>query len=428
MSKKTIAQLKSGIRFGTTNGSKSNNNLSFQEHNDIFAPYRGKITKDDGFVQTAMLTINPKNFELARRASEDRKNFLQKLKERNAQANIMKNIIIKQRRKLKNAKESAKSKKKKNPKIKTYNEIKRLKRKKAKKEQKKKQKELKFNIFSENTFASKIIPSFEPYNNSTQNWENFLSEKIEKTFPIYSININSLTKNVESYMHNFKIEKIDISQKENLINNIYHFNGDVIKTEQKKKVEIKAKKPTTDKGDVEDFDKIKKDKEFIKMQQELLEELNKKEQGLEKSKISTDEFLAKLQEDMKNIKKKNYRNIEDNKAIIEEESKINEMLLTPEENEKIKERVINFTLKSFDKFSLENVLKYWIEHRQELKSKIMLNPNYRSVTEKKDIEEKERKKHQKAVNVKHIYTSPNEEIKKIIPFCSKKYTIQKKDA
>ena len=103
-------------------------------------------------------------------------------------------------------------------------------------------------------------------------------------------------------------------------------------------------------------------------------------------------------------------------------------MLTPEENEKIKERVINFTLKSFDKFSLENVLKYWIDHRQELKSKIMLNPNYRSVTEKKDIEEKERKKHQKAVNVKHIYTSPNEEIKKIIPFCSKKYTIQKKDA
>ena len=33
------------------------------------------------------------------------------------------------------------------------------------------------------------------------------------------------------------------------------------------------------------------------MQQELLEELNKKEQGLEKSKISTDEFLAKLQEE-----------------------------------------------------------------------------------------------------------------------------------
>ena len=138
--------------------------------------------------------------------------------------------------------------------------------------------------------------------------------------------------------------------------------------------------------------------------------------------------MAKLQEDIKNIKKKNYRNIEDNKAIIEEESKINEMMLTPEENEKIKERVINFTLKSFDKFSLENVLKYWIDHRQELKSKIMLNPNYRSVTEKKDIEEKERKKHQKAVNVKYIYTSPNEEIKKIIPFCSKKYTIQKKDA
>ena len=59
----------------------------------------------------------------------------------------------------------------------------------------------------------------------------------------------------------------------------------------------------------------------------------------------------------------------------------------------------------------------------------MKNPNYRvMIREKKEVEEKERKKVTKAVNVKHIYTSPSEDIKKIIPFAAKKYTIQKKDA
>ena len=44
-----------------------------------------------------------------------------------------------------------------------------------------------------------------------------------------------------------------------------------------------------------------------------------------------------------------------------------------------------------------------------------------------NTKEGEKKKPEKAVNVKYVYTSPSEDIKKIIPFASKKYTIQKKE-
>jgi hypothetical protein len=44
-----------------------------------------------------------------------------------------------------------------------------------------------------------------------------------------------------------------------------------------------------------------------------------------------------------------------------------------------------------------------------------------------NTKEPEKKIQEKAVNVKYVYTSPSEDIKKIIPFASKKYTIQKKE-
>ena len=70
---------------------KSFANISVQEHGvDIFSSYRGKITKNEQNIMVQERVINPKNYELARHASEDRKNFYQGLKPRNHEMNIMK--------------------------------------------------------------------------------------------------------------------------------------------------------------------------------------------------------------------------------------------------------------------------------------------------------------------------------------------------
>ncbi len=49
---------------------------------------------------------------------------------------------------------------------------------------------------------------------------------------------------------------------------------------------------------------------------------------------------------------------------------------------------------------------------------------------KKDMNEElsKEKKYQKEINVKHIYAKPSDQILGIIPFCSKKYTVQRNDA
>ena len=409
---------------------KSLANISVQEHGvDIFSSYRGKITKDDQTIMVQERVINPKNYELARHASEDRKNFYQGLKARNHEMNIMKHLI---NHRLKGREVSVKDKSKKRTvkTVKTYNELKRLKRKKVKKEIKKKQKQQKVNFLTEESILQKQ-PSIDIFNEMKEtNWETYLDSQLQKIFPAYSLNTNSLCKNLVNYMTPFEIEKVDDTIREKRLKEITHYNGTVMKTEvklEKKKTILKKQKTEGDSNQMEDIDKMLNDPELIKKQQELLDVLNKKEAVLEKNKVSTDEFLQKIKEDVDKIKNKRYRSLEP--GVGKEESKNEEEKLTPEENDQIKERVINFTLKSFDKFSLEKILTFWAHHKDEIKVAMMKNPNYRvMIREKKEVEEKERKKVTKAVNVKHIYTSPSEDIKKIIPFAAKKYTIQKKDA
>ena len=142
---------------------KSLANISVQEHGvDIFSSYRGKITKDDQTIMVQERVINPKNYELERHASEDRKNFYQGLKARNHEMNIMKHLI---NHRLKGREVSVKDKSKKRTvkTVKTYNELKRLKRKKVKKEIKKKQKQQKVNFLTEESILQKQ-PSIDIFN------------------------------------------------------------------------------------------------------------------------------------------------------------------------------------------------------------------------------------------------------------------------
>ena len=367
---------------------KSLANISVQEHGvDIFSSYRGKITKDDQTIMVQERVINPKNYELARHASEDRKNFYQGLKARNHEMNIMKHLI---NHRLKGREVSVKDKSKKRTvkTVKTYNELKRLKRKKVKKEIKKKQKQQKVNFLTEESILQKQ-PSIDIFNEMKEtNWETYLDSQLQKIFPAYSLNTNSLCKNLVNYMTPFEIEKVDDTIREKRLKEITHYNGTVMKTEvklEKKKTILKKQKTEGDSSQMEDIDKMLNDPELIKKQQELLDVLNKKEAVLEKNKVSTDEFLQKIKEDVDKIKNKRYRSLEP--VVGKEESKNEEEKLTPEENDQIKERVINFTLKSFDKFSLEKILTFWAHHKDEIKVAMMKNPNYRvMIREKKEVE------------------------------------------
>ena len=97
-------------------------------------------------------------------------------------------------------------------------------------------------------------------------------------------------------------------------------------------------------------------------------------------------------------------------------------------HDEIKDRVVNYTLKLFDKFSLYNTLKFWMEKRKEIARILKENPEWNK-SNKKEVhtEIKEKVGNNRSVNVKYIYSNPSDEIKKIIPFASKKYIIQKKD-
>jgi hypothetical protein len=69
-----------------------------------------------------------------------------------------------------------------------------------------------------------------------------------------------------------------------------------------------------------------------------------------------------------------------------------------------------------------------MEKRKEIGRLLKENPEW-NARNKKEVnnEIKEKVGNNRSINVKYIYTNPSDEIKKIIPFASKKYIIQKKD-
>lgn len=302
--------------------------------------------------------------------------------------------------------------------IKTRNEQRRLKLKKINKESKKKLKK-RFNIFNQVSVKNKpLLDMFKNSKNLSENWKFFLTLKCEKIFPNDLLNINSLTENLQNYLDNIPFpvneDKEDLIQETKTVR---RFNGDVIKTE-------KAPQKALDNVKNEDLSSSRK-QEMIQKRKEFLQSLHIKESQYEESKKETEDFMLKINKEVEELKKRNLK--ESGKEAKEEIKEVPSEKISDELSKQIQERIINFNLKTFDKFSLYNIMKFWFDNREALKEKMKKLPNYKEATEKKEIEEKEKKRQQKASTVKYIYTTPSDEVRKIIPFCSKKYTIQKKD-
>jgi len=160
-----------------------------------------------------------------------------------------------------------------------------------------------------------------------------------------------------------------------------------------------------------------------------LKSLNKNEKLYEDNNKEANEFVDKLNEYHNYFENKDFDKIKSSVLKVDEgEEGSIKKLYDPNMHDEIKDRVVNYTLKLFDKFSLYNTLKFWMEKRKEIARILKENPEWNK-SNKKEVhtEIKEKVGNNRSVNVKYIYSNPSDEIKKIIPFASKKYIIQKKD-
>ncbi len=237
-------------------------------------------------------------------------------------------------------------------------------------------------------------------------WKHVLEKKIISIFPPNMINRNALVKNIQTIIDGVKIRKLDDEEMENNLNEIIDYDNIKIEPEVEKleETEIINKQP------------IGNYQETIDKRKQLYKSMKKNEKKYNKSQKDTKDFLEAIKK-YKNEMSKRHIN-----RIYQIPFKDNNKTLNINEEDRIKERIINFNLKTFDTFNLEEIIKFWKKKSKAIKIKEDDNQDMNINTK-----EPEKKIQEKAVNVKYVYTSPSEDIKKIIPFASKKYTIQKKE-
>ena len=117
----------------------------------------------------------------------------------------------------------------------------------------------------------------------------------------------------------------------------------------------------------------------------------------------------------------------DSRSQITHLTKQTSVTLTPQEKLEIKQRMITFKLKIFDKLDLRKIMNYWIEKRQTLKIK----KSERSIVrkeEKKVHKEEKVTEQREGNNVKYEFKKPDNNLMKIIPFCNNIFSIQKIDS
>jgi len=301
-----------------------------------------------------------------------------------------------------------------------------LKRKKHKKEQKKKLKKQKVNFLLNKQEKIKEELENEEFEKLNSDWKNFLSLKISENFPHNSLNTNLLTKKLDDYINNI------LNLKENQINENYENIDKILNFDNSKQYETDESK-LINKEDIESIDEKISNNQLIEKRKlnekkELLKKLNEKEKIYEDNNKEASEFVDKLNEYHNYFDKKDYASIKKSVLKVEEDDENLKDFTDPNIQDEIKDRVVNYTLKLFDKFSLYNTLKFWMEKRKEIGKLLKENPEW-NARNKKEVnnEIKEKVGNNRSINVKYIYSNPSDEIKKIIPFASKKYTIQKKD-
>ena len=401
------------------------------DEKEIFFPYISNKINNDTNLQTTKKNKNKKKVQvkdgkLSNEAEILKKELYDLLNKRNFNKNlqnVQRNYLIKKE----NDKKKQKNKKK--SEFKTQYEINVLKRKKHKKEQKKKLKKQKVNFLlnKQEKFNEEI--ENEQFENLNDDWKNFLALKITENFPHNSLNTNLLTKKLDDYLNNIlNLKENKINENIDNIDKIINFDG--TKQYCTEASELKNKEENESLNDDRSSNNINLliEKRKLDEKKELLKKLNENEKFYEDNNKEANEFVDKLNEYHDYFEKKDYDNIKSSVLKVKEDEENSKKNIDPKIHDEIKDRVVNYTLKLFDKFSLYNTLKFWMEKRKDIARLLKENPEWNKISKKEvHTEIKEKVGNNRSINVKYIYSNPSDEIKKIIPFASKKYIIQKKD-
>ncbi len=402
------------------------------DEKEIFFPYISNKINNDTNLQTTKKNKNKKKVQvkdgkLSNEAEILKKELYDLLNKRNFNKNlqnVQRNYLIKKE----NDKKKQKNKKK--SEFKTQYEINVLKRKKHNKEQKKKLKKQKVNFLLNKQEKINVEIENEQFEKLNTDWKNFLALKIAENFPHNSLNTNLLTKKLDDYLNNIlNLKENKINENIDNIDKILNFDNS--KQYYTDEIELKNKEEIESQNDDISNNNINLliEKRKLNEKKELLKSLNKNEKLYEDNNKEANEFVDKLNEYHNYFENKDFDKIKSSVLKVDEgEEGSIKKLYDPNMHDEIKDRVVNYTLKLFDKFSLYNTLKFWMEKRKEIARILKENPEWNK-SNKKEVhtEIKEKVGNNRSVNVKYIYSNPSDEIKKIIPFASKKYIIQKKD-
>ena len=286
---------------------------------------------------------------------------------------------------------------------------KKKKKKTIKKKKKIKKKKINTNFLLDDTNKYKINQDEEEKEKEEDfftTWKHVLEKKIISIFPPNMINRNALVKNIQKIIDGVKIKKLEDEEMENNLKEIINYDNTIIEPEQEKleESEIINKEP------------IGNYQATIDKRKQLYKSMKDNEKSYTQNQKETKDFLEAIKKYKNDLSKRHINRIEQ----FEFDDIKGE--LTNNDEDRIRERIINFNLKTFDTFNLEEIIKFWMKKSEKIKN--IKDDNHDMNINTK---EPEKKKQEKVVNVKYVYTSPSEDIKKIIPFASKKYTIQKKE-
>jgi hypothetical protein len=231
--------------------------------------------------------------------------------------------------------------------------------------------------------------------------------------------------------NNFSEVKVGFIRQENLKSTDQKKQSDIEKEKLWKKQRVSQnnnlifilKKQEKLKEIKEELEKIKKEStEVVSIREDFNDAINK----LEKFKQETEK------ESFKKQKKNQTINLDVIKEEAEEDHKSKSNIskqITKNEKIDIKQRMISYKLKIFDKLDIKKVINYWFEKRVYLKNK---KSERTIINIKEDFKGGVKEKDEKVImkgetNVKYEFKKPDNNLLKIIPFCNNIFSIQKSD-
>lgn len=370
-----------------------------------------------------------------------------------------------------------------------------LKIKKYKKQAKKKKKEignfLKIKSYTENK-------NFVYSNSQFNEWKQFLEEQIRYIFSQKILNTNYMTKTlinnfeITPFLESAKVETINSN-----LNKLILFNDQTYKDAEKIKDISNSNRPTINmnfkpENTNTDTDVHSNTETIIKMRENQFfsqgEEdstiMNQKKKDNEKEKL-----LIQLKKKLEDLKNRNVFIDEAKKIIGGDQTNKNKNLfasqketlkpkptlerdptnmkdiifskfgpngifvaddklakLTPKldsnDKMKVKQRILNHSMKIYDKFDLKKIIIFW---RNNMKKEEFVNRKKGTIGGKSKKDEAEAKKLKESnsqqknkvddkktgnniVHIKQNFAQPNDNVKKIIPFFNNVYTIQKNES